>query len=68
MRLLTAVLLSAMLLLQPVIASGSSTDSSGDYLSDEAAHENWWENTNMDKNRDGIQDNIWTAIDSKKHN
>ncbi len=68
MRLLTAVLLSAMLLLQPVIASGSSTDSSGDYLSDEVAHDNWWEDTNMDKNRDGIQDNIWTAIDSKKHN
>tara|TARA_B100000575_G_scaffold260776_1_gene233976 strand:+ start:370 stop:2229 length:1860 start_codon:yes stop_codon:yes gene_type:complete len=68
MRLLTAVLLSAMLLLQPVIASGSSIDSSGDYFSDEVAHDNWWEDTNMDKNRDGIQDNIWTAIDSKKHN
>ena len=68
MRLLTAILLSAMLLLQPVIASGSSTESSGDFLSEELIHDNWWENTSMDKNRDGIQDNIWTAIDSKKHN
>ncbi|OIR23098.1 MAG: hypothetical protein BET99_00075 [Marine Group III euryarchaeote CG-Epi2] len=28
----------------------------------------WWEDTSMDTDKDGIQDSIWLAIDSKKYN
>ena len=62
-----AVILAAALLLQPVLASGVSSQSSTQIDFTVQINEDWWVNTSMDKDKDGIQDNIWLAIDSKKH-
>ncbi len=51
------------LLLLPMIASATQIETG----SDEPIVERWWDNTSMDKDKDGIHDAIWIAIDSTIH-
>ena len=51
------------LLLLPLIASATPVDTNPE----EPIFENWWDNTLMDKDGDGIHDAIWIAIDSTVH-
>ncbi len=51
------------LLLLPLIASATPIETG----SDEPIVERWWDNTSMDKDKDGIHDAIWIAIDSTIH-
>ena len=72
MRALIAIVISALVALQPILSfddSGSVKNniSFSAYMGGEDSLD-WWEDTLMDKDKDGIQDNIWIAIDSKKHN
>ena len=72
MRTLTAIFLSALVALQPMLSFDSSASinnniSFSTYIGDEDSLD-WWDDTLMDRDKDGIQDNIWIAIDSKKYN
>ena len=66
MRVLVAVMVSIMLCLQPMI---SLNDESSGYviipfssLQESQANDNWWENTNMDKDKNRIHDILDIAL------
>lgn len=63
-RRMTAVMILGLLVV-PLIASSSplEVDDWNDY-SDEIK---WWENTNMDENKDRIHDAIWIAAENRHH-
>ena len=73
MRTLVVIVISFLVALQPMLSLespsvGEETNISfSGYVSYED-NSDWWEDTSMDTNKDGIQDSIWLAIDSKKYN
>ena len=73
MRTLVVIVISFLVALQPMLSLESPSFgeekniSFSSYVNYED-NSNWWEDTSMDNDKDGIQDSIWLAIDSKKHN
>jgi len=73
MRTLVVIVISLLVALQPMLSLESPSFgeekniSFSSYVNYED-NSNWWEDTSMDTDKDGIQDSIWLAIDSKKHN
>ena len=71
MRVLVAVMVSIMLCLQPMI---SLNDESSGYviipfssLQESQTNDNWWENTNMDKDKNRMHDILDIALEQGKY-
>ena len=63
-RRMTAVMILGLLVV-PLIASSSSLEV--DDLNDYSDEIKWWENTNMDENKDRIHDAIWIAAENRHY-
>lgn len=73
MRTLVVIVISFLVALQPMLSLespsvGEETNISFSGYVNYEDNSDWWEDTSMDTDKDGIQDSIWLAIDSKKHN
>ena len=73
MRTLVVIVISFLVALQPMLSLkspsvGEETNISFSGYVNYEDNSDWWEDTSMDTNKDGIQDSIWLAIDSKKYN
>ena len=73
MRTLVVIVISFLLALQPMLSLespsvGEETNISFSGYVNYEDNSDWWEDTSMDTDKDGIQDSIWLAIDSKKYN
>ena len=72
MRVLVAVMVSIMLCLQPMISLND--DSSNNYeivpfssLQEFSVPDNWWEDTNMDKDKNRMHDMLDIALEQGKY-
>ena len=63
-RRITAVMILGLLVV-PLIASSASLEEDDRKESEQEL--NWWENTNMDTNKDRIHDAIWMAPESSHY-
>jgi len=63
-RRITAVMILGLLVV-PLIASSASLEEDDRKESEQEL--NWWENTNMDVNKDRIHDAIWMAPESSHY-
>ena len=73
MRTLVVIVISFLVALQPMLSLespsvGEETNISFSGYVNYEDNSDWWEDTSMDTDKDGIQDSIWLAIDSKKYN
>ena len=73
MRTLVVIVISFLVALQPMLSLespsvGEETNISFSGYVNYEDNSDWWEDTSMDTDKDGIQDSIWLAINSKKYN
>ena len=71
MRVLVAVMVSIMLCLQPMISLNESNDNykivSFSSLQESSVSDNWWEDTNMDKDKNRMHDMLDIALEQGRY-
>ena len=71
MRVLVAVMVSIMLCLQPMISLNESNENykivSFSSLQESSVSDNWWEDTNMDKDKNRMHDMLDIALEQGRY-
>ena len=71
MRVLVALMVSIMLCLQPVLSFDNESDNyvivPFSSLQEPIVSDNWWEDTRMDKDRNGMHDMLDIALEQGKY-